>query len=257
MNKRISIITGASGGIGKEFTRMMLAEEIDEIWAIARNKDKLIALRNECGDKVIVISKDLTNSTELHSIKMMLEEEKPIIAYLINNAGVARMGSYKDFSVAEIEASIYINCSAAAVLCSICIPYMERGSRILNISSASSFQPLPYLNLYAATKAFVRSYSRSLNVELKDTGITSIAVCPSWVDTDLLMKEINGEKIQFPGIVSAEKVVRKALRDAKKGKDMSVCSLYVKFEHLLVKVFPQKMTMNTWVRKIRRYLVSL
>jgi len=179
MNKRISIITGASGGIGKEFTRMMLAEEIDEIWAIARNKDKLIALRNECGDKVIVISKDLTNSTELHSMKMMLEEEKPIIAYLINNAGVARMGSYKDFSVAEIEASIYINCSAAAVLCSICIPYMERGSRILNISSASSFQPLPYLNLYAATKAFVRSYSRSLNVELKDTGITSIAVCPS------------------------------------------------------------------------------
>lgn len=257
MSKRISIITGASGGIGKEFTRMMLAEEIDEIWAIARNKEKLIALRNECGDKVIIISKDLTNSTELHSMRMMLEEEKPIIAYLINNAGVARMGSYKDFSDAEIEASIYINCSVPAVLCSICIPYMGRGSRILNISSASAFQPLPYLNLYAATKAFVRSYSRSLNVELEDTGITSIAVCPSWVDTDLLMKEINGEKIRFPGIVSAEKAVRKALRDANKGKDMSVCSLYVNFEHFLAKVFPQKMTMNTWVRKIRRYLVSL
>lgn len=254
MNKRISIITGASGGIGKEFTKLMLLEEVDEIWAIARNQEKLTDLQNELGDKVVAISKDLTNPSELHAIRKMLEEEKPIIAYLINNAGIAKMGSYKDFSIEEIEATIYINCNALAILCSLCIPYMGKGSRILNISSASSFQPLPYLNLYAATKAFGRSYSRSLNIELKAAGITATAVCPSWVDTDLLMKEINGKRIKFPGIVSAEEVAIKALKDAKRGKDMSVCTLNVKFKHLLAKMFPQKTTMKTWVRQIKKYV---
>ncbi|MDF2843428.1 MAG: short-chain dehydrogenase/reductase [Herbinix sp.] len=99
---------------------------------------------------------------------------------------------------------------------------MRQGSRILNISSASSFQPLPYLNLYSSTKAFERSYSRALNAELKGTGITATAVCPSWVDTDLLLKEMNGRKIKFPGIVSPDRVAVQALKDAKRGKDMSV-----------------------------------
>lgn len=254
MDKRIAIITGASGGIGKEFTKLMLQEEVEEIWAIARNQEKLKALQNEFGDKVVTISKDLTKSSELRAIGEMLEAEKPIVAYLVNNAGIAKMGSYKDFSVEEIEATINTNCNVPAVLCTLCIPYMRKGSRILNISSASSFQPLPYLNLYSASKSFARSYSRSLNVELKGTGITSTAVCPSWVDTDLLMKEINGKKIKFTGIVSPEKVAITAMRDAKRGRDMSVCTLYVKYEHVLTKLFSQKMAMNTWIRNIRKYV---
>lgn len=184
--------------------------------------------------------KDLTKSAELHTIRKILEEEKPIIAYLVNNAGIAKMGSYKDFSIEEIESTININCNAVVVLYSICIPYMKQGSRILNISSASSFQPLPYLNLYAATKAFERGYSRALNVELKGTGIIATAVCPSWVDTDLLTKEINGKPMKFPGIVSSEKVAVNALKDTKKGKDMSVCRLSVKFDHLLAKIYHRK-----------------
>lgn len=254
MNKRIAIITGASGGIGKEFTKLLLQEEVDEIWAIARNQEKLTALRNELGDKIVSVSKDLSKSTELLSIREMLNDQKPVIAYLINNAGLARMGSYQDFPTEEIEDTIHINCSAVAILCSLCIPYMVKGSRILNISSASSFQPLPYLNLYSATKVFERAYSRSLNIELRGTGITSTAVCPSWVDTDLLIKELNGKTIKFPGIVTSERVAIKALRDAKRGKDMSVCSLYVKYQHMLAKLFPQKAVMNTWVRRINKYI---
>lgn len=253
MNKRIAIITGASGGIGKEFTKLMLQEQVEEIWAIARNQEKLEALQKEFGDKVVTISKDLTKSSELRAIGKMLEDEKPIVAYLVNNAGIAKMGSYKDFTVEEIETTININCNVMAVLCALCIPYMQKGSRILNISSAASFQPLPYLNLYAASKAFERGYSRSLNAELKGTGITATAVCPSWVDTDLLIKEINGKQIRFTGIVSPERVAITAMRDAKRGRDMSVCTLYVKFEHVLSKLFPQKMAMNTWIRKIKKY----
>ncbi|MDS0528362.1 SDR family NAD(P)-dependent oxidoreductase [Clostridium sp. SHJSY1] len=254
MENKIAIVTGASGGIGKEFTKLLIKEEVDEVWVIARNQEKLIALKDELGDKIITISKDLSKTEELISIGKMLEEQKPVIAFLINNAGIARMGNYDDFSVKEIEDTIKINCSALTILCTLCIPYMKRESRILNISSASSFQPLPYLNLYAATKVFEKTYSRALNVELKKKGISVTAVCPSWVDTDLLTKEINGKKVKFDGIVSAEKVAIKALRDAKKGKDMSVCTLYVKYLHILVKILPQKLIMNMWVKKIEKYI---
>lgn len=254
MKKRIAIVTGASGGIGREFTKLMLQEDLDEIWTIARNKEKLLELKKDFGEKIVTISKDLTKIDELYSIEEMLKEEEIVVSYLVNNAGVAKMGSYKEFALKEIEDTVRINCSVMPMLCNLCIPYMKSGSRIINISSASSFQPLPYINLYAATKAFERSYSRSLNVELRGTGITSIAVCPSWVDTELLTKEINGEKVKFPGIVSADKVAIKALKDAKRGKDMSVCTLYVKWIHLLAKIFPQRIVIDTWTRKIKKYV---
>ncbi len=254
MKKRIAIITGASGGIGREFTRLMLTEDVDEIWAVARNEGKLTVLRKDFGPKVITLSKDLSNPSELHAISDMLKAENPVVDYLINNAGIAQMGESRGISTEFIETSVSINCCAPAVLCSICIPYMERGSRILNVSSVASFGPLPNLNLYAASKAFLRSYSRSLHWELNHLGITSTAVCPGWVDTELLQKEANGKLIKFPGIVSAKRVAKKALRDAKLGRDMSVCSLFAKWEHLLSKLLPQRAYMCLWVFFSKQYV---
>lgn len=252
--KKIAIITGATGGIGQEFVRQLLKEELDEIWAVARNEKKLKELREQFGEKVRLVPMDLSDSGQLKKTGLLLAEETPQIQYLINNAGLAKMGSYKEFSAEEISKTVDVNCKAPVLLCQMCIPYMGEGSQILNISSASAFQPNPYINLYAASKAFERSYSRALNVELKGTGITSTAVCPGWVDTELLEKERNGKKIKFPGIVTADKVVTQALKDAKKGKDMSVCSLYVKCQHIWVKLLPQKWIMNIWVKGIAKYL---
>ena len=253
MEKKIAIVTGATGGIGREFTRLMLNEDLDEIWAIARNRGKLDALRVEFGEKVIPIAKDLSQMSELLDIQNMLSEEKPNVVYLINNAGIAKMGSYEDFTAEEIDSTVNLNCKTPAVLCNMCIPYMRKGGRILNISSASSFQPLPYLNLYSSSKVFLRYYSRALNVELKSKGITATAVCPSWVDTDLLMKEVNGKPVKFDGLISPQRACKKALKDAKRGKDMSVCTVYVKWEHVLAKIFPQKTVMKTWLRNIKQY----
>jgi len=252
--KKIAIITGATGGIGQEFVKQILKEELDEIWAVARNEKKLKELREQFGEKVRLVPMDLSDSGQLKKLGLLLAEETLQIQYLINNAGLAKMGSYKDFSTEEIIRTVDVNCKAPVLLCQMCIPFMDEGSRILNISSASAFQPNPYINLYAASKAFERSYSRALNVELKGTGITSTAVCPGWVDTELLEKERNGKKIKFPGIVTADKVVTQALKDAKKGKDMSVCSLYVKCQHIWVKLLPQKWVMNIWVKGIAKYL---
>lgn len=118
----------------------------------------------EFGKKIVAFSKELTESAELISIKNILEVEKPVIKYLVNNAGIAKMGTYNDFLLDEIKTTIMVNCCVLVSLCTLCIPYMQKGSRIINLSSASSFQPLPYLNLYASTKVFERHYSRALNV---------------------------------------------------------------------------------------------
>lgn len=254
MCKKIAIITGATGGIGKEFVHLIMNENVDEIWAIARNREKLALLKDEFGKKIVPISKDLGNTKELCEIGELLNETKPVVQYLINNASLAKMGSYQDFSIEEIENTINVNCKAPVILSNLCIPYMEKGSHILNISSASAFQPNPYINLYASSKAFERSYSRALNVELAPVGITATAVCPSWVDTEMLTKTINGHKVKFPGMVTAKKVVEKAIKDTKRGKDMSICSFYVKCQHLIVKLLPHRIVMKMWMKGLKKYL---
>ncbi|MDE6058603.1 MAG: SDR family NAD(P)-dependent oxidoreductase [Clostridia bacterium] len=253
-NKRIAILTGATGGLGYAFLRELIKEPLDEIWAFGRNRERLETLVNEFGNIIVPVCKDLTDTEDLTSIVKILEEQKPRVEFLINNAGLAQMKASKDFTVAEIGKTIDLNCKAPVILINGCLPYMARGSKILNICSASAFQPVPYINLYASTKAFERSYSRALNVELKPFGISVTAVCPSWIDTDMLTKEINGKKVKFSGIVSPQRVAEKAMKDAKKGRDMSVCSFYVKCQHFNVKLMPQKSAMRIWMKNIKKYL---
>jgi short-subunit dehydrogenase len=254
MRKRISIVTGATGGLGREFVKLLLNENVDEIWSVARNIDKLSKLKEEFGEKVIPISSDLSKEQSFDSLSDMLQKENPIITYLINNAGGGKMGAYNEFSRAEIESHITTHCIATAVLCNLCIPYMQKGSHIINMASQSAFQPVPYINLYAASKAFVRSYSRALNAELKGTGIVSTVACPGWIKTELLEMERNGKQVHFPAIAAPKDVVVKIMRDAKKGKDMSVYGTYVKYMHVLAKIFPHKLVMRTWLKQIKEYV---
>jgi len=253
MKKRIAIITGASGGLGKEFVALMTNEKVDEIWCVARNIKKLNMIREEYGDIIIPLSFDLSEQESITGIRKILEKEQPVIAYLINNAGIGEnLSPYKELSLEKVNSIIQVNCNAVASLCTICIPYMQEESRILNISSQSSFQPVPYLNLYAATKVFVLNLTRALNLELKELGISVTAVCPGWIDTEMLPKTQNGKKIKYPGLISPKRVAVEALSDAKKKKDMSVCTLYVKYMHLLTKIFPQKKIMKAWVKNISK-----
>jgi len=251
IRKNISIVTGATGGIGKEFVKLMLIEEVDEIWAVARNIEKLNKLKEEFGDKIVLISADLSQDNSFEVINEMIRDCNPVIRYLINNAGGGKMGASYEFSKVEIESHIMTHCTAMAILCNACIPYMQKGCHIINMASQSAFQPVPYINLYAASKAFVRSYSRALNVELKGTGIISTVACPGWIKTDLLETERNGKQIHFPALALPEAVVEKIMKDAKKGKDMSVYSIYVKYMHLLSKIYPHRIVMKAWVKQIK------
>lgn len=250
----IAIITGATGGLGQEFVSELLKENIHEILAVARNEKRLNELKAKFGEKVRTIRCDLSNADDLSELFSIIETEKPDIRLLINNAGIGKMGASTEFSDDDIVNEIDINCKSICLLCNHSIPFMSVGSRILNISSASSFQPVPYINLYAASKAFVRSYTRALNVELKSKGIICTAVCPGWIDTEMLQKEYNGKPVKFPGLVSPNRVAVQALRDSAKGRDMSVCTFFVKYEHFLSKILPSKWIMNIWLNGIKDYV---
>lgn len=253
MKHNIAIITGASSGLGKEFVRLLYSKKkIDTIWAIARNGNKLEKLKEEFDDKIKIFSLDLSDIKEIITFKDVLKEEKPNIRYLINSAGFGKFCSYKDLSIEESVNIIDLNCSGVVAMGLVCIPYMPKGSHILNIASQASFQPLPYQNIYSSTKAFVRNYSRALNIELKDKGISVTAVCPGWMKTAFFNRAKIGAKKatkNFKGIVRPDLVAKKALNDANRGKDMSVYSLYIKLNHLIAKLLPQKVMIKMWLKQ--------
>lgn len=251
--KQIAIVTGANGGLGKEFVRLLAEQkEVTEIWAVARNQEKLEQLNLEFGDVIRTFSMDLSARASLEKLGKELEAEDVSIKYLINNAGFAKFCSYDDIGVDESLNMIDLNIGAVVALGLIGIPHMENGSRIINIASQASFFPLPYQNIYSSTKAFVRNYTRALNVELKERGITATAVCPGWMETGLFDRGVIGAAKgtnNFSGKVTPDVVARKALRDAQRGRDISVYGLYVKSTHLMSKLIPQRMMMKIWLKQ--------
>lgn len=251
---RIAIVTGAAGGMGRAYVKALLKkEELSEVWCLDRTKELLDGIGTQFGKRTVPMAVDLSSFEALQDFRRIVEEKNPGIQYLVNCAGTADFMPSTEFSDEHLHRSVTINCTAPIVLINICLPFMERGSRIINMSSIGAFSPLPYINLYCAEKAFLRYYSRALNKELKQRGITSTAVCPGWVDTAMLPKEINGRKMVYEGLSQPEDVIALAIRDADAGKDMSVYTALVKWRHLLCKIMPQKLCMDLWAKRTEKY----
>lgn len=250
---KIAIVTGASGGIGSIFIQKISElEDIEEIWAVGRNPQKLEDLKT-ISSKIVPVVMDLSLA-ECETLSDMLKDKKPDVRILVNNAGTGYMGSFDKMPSEQVIQICNINCTAPAAIMSEILPYMKKGARILNISSASSFQPNPYLAMYSASKVFLKNLSRAVNNELKGRGITVTSVCPGWVDTGMLPKEKNGRKIKYTGMINPEKVVTKALKDSAKGKDMSVPGLFAKYFRVYSKITPTGIVMRQWAAVIGRYV---
>ena len=255
--KSIAIVTGAAGGLGKEFVRQVI-DDVDELWAIGRNVEKLEGLKADFGAKIVPLKMDLSDTKSFSKLsdKLKAEEKKsaPQIRWLINNAGVGRFGESKDFSTEELSASVNTHCTAIASICNICIPYMKAGDHIVNVASQAAFSPLPYMNLYAATKAFVYSYTRALGEELRESGIVVTAVCPGWIKTALLPEKLNGRKVKFPLIVTADKVAAKAIKDARRGKAVSIYRFAVRVVAWLQRHLPNSLSVKIWASSVKQYV---
>ncbi len=248
----IAIITGASGGIGSEFARQLKElAGIDEFWFIARRSERMEALRDELGVKAKIICADLTVSDGINKIREALAEEKPRVKFLVNCSGFGNFGAFDELTEDEVVKMIDLNVKALVLITHMCIPYIERGGRIVQLGSASCFTPLPYFNIYSSSKVFVLHYSKSLNFELKRYGIRSTCFCPGWVDTEFLEKSVANEGRSHPNkmkpLLDCKKVVRGCVKASIKGRTMYVTNAQTKLQHLLFKILPDPILTKLWL----------
>ena len=247
----IAIVTGASSGMGREFVlQLSKYVNVDEIWAIARREDALKTLKAAAAVRPIPL--DLCDEASFSRFADLLAAEKPNVKLLVNAAGFGKFGSYHKVSLEDECKMIDLNCKALVLMTRLTIPYMEKGSHILQLDSLSAFQPVPYITTYGATKSFVLSYSRSMNRELKAQGIRCMAMNPGWVKTEFFnhaFQTNDGCEVQFfDRLYEAKDCVATGLKDLYRSKkDYSVHGLPVKFQVFLVKLVPHKFVMNIWL----------
>jgi len=251
----IAIVTGASSGMGREFV-LQLSQyvQVDEVWAIARRESALETLKAEAPVPVRPVVLDLLKESSFDTFAALLEAEKPNIKLLVNAAGFGKFGSYHKVSIADDSRMIDLNCKALVLMTRLCLPFMERGSHILQLDSLSAFQPVPYITTYGATKAFVLSYTRAMNRELKGKGIRMMAMNPAWVRTEFFDHAMatngSGEVCNFNYIYDPDTVVKTGLKDLfGTKKDYSVHGLPVKFQVFLVKLVPHRFVMDIWLNQ--------
>lgn len=250
----IAIITGASSGMGLEFARQIdkCLGKTDEIWLLGRNKVSLDELAESLRHKARAIAIDLSEEKELRQFEEVLMIQCPRITVLVNCAGT---GSYKPFSEqskTEIESMLQVNILALTRMTEICLPYLKKGSRLLQVASGAAFLPQAYFAVYAASKAYVYSFGRALEKELRGRGIHVTTVCPGPVDTPFLENAYSSRahmsRLKKLSMVSAEQVVKTALQDSLKGKSVSVCGLPMKLLYLATQSAQNVMQSLTYSR---------
>lgn len=245
---KAAVVTGASSGLGMEFVRQISAKygKLDEIWIIARREERLEALRDEIKIPARIFVMDLTDSEDIQAFKEKLAELTPDIKLLVNCAGFGKIGRFDELDLDGQCGMIDLNCKALTLFTGICLPFISNHSRIINVASAAAFAPQPYFNVYAATKAYVLSYSRALHAELKDRKITVTAVCPGPVDTEFfdVAGDSQGQSFKKNLRANPQKVVALAIKDAAMGNDISVYGMAMKSARVASKVVPNGLIMN-------------
>ncbi len=254
--KRIAVITGASSGMGRQFVLALDRQQpLDELWVIARHRAPLEALAGQTRATVRAIPMDLGQAASFDTYRDLLAAECPDVKVLVNAAGFGKFKPFTDLPLEEQLAMIDLNNKALVAITYLTLPYMHKGSCIYQLGSLSSFQPVPYINVYAASKAFVLSFTRALNVELKKQGrdIRVMAVSPGWVRTDFFDRAVEDDTITYYNrFYTPQQVIHRALRDMKKGKDVSICGAAIRTQVRATKLMPHKLVMAIWCKQQKK-----
>ncbi|MFZ4517031.1 MAG: SDR family NAD(P)-dependent oxidoreductase [Microthrixaceae bacterium] len=183
-----ALVTGTSSGIGVEIARGLVRRG-HGVTLLARRTDRLEELATDLrrqGVRVEVLARDLADAAGRATIADELAERGLAVSVLVNNAGISTLGPVHRSDPAEELRMVEVDVAAVVDLCSRFVPGMvERGAgAVLNVASTASFQPLPGQAGYGASKAFVRSYTEALAVELRGTGVHATVLCPGPVETE-------------------------------------------------------------------------
>ena len=249
--KRVALVTGASSGLGREFARQLDSLQVaDELWLIARNEEALAAVAASLDTPCRIMAADLAHPEGVASVRAQLAAEQPRVTFLVNAAGFGKFGDWQTISEGAVNAMIDLNCRALVDMTHSALPFMGRGSRIIQVASAAAFVPLPHMNVYAASKAFVLRYTRALRWELHGTGITATALCPTWVKTGfekVARASGGGQDVgHLLGEQDAATVVRRTLGANRTHLAVACASPQSAALRLVGKVVPSCITMAAW-----------
>ena len=252
--KKIAVITGASSGMGRRFAETVdRFGRFDEVWVIARHQAQLEALKATVPFPIRVLALDLTDRTSFGTYAAALAEEPVQVGLLMNCSGYGKFSAVLDTPLAVNLNMTDLNCQAVVAMCQLTVPYMPQGGQIINIASVAAFQPIPYINIYGATKAFVLSFSRALNRELRSRGIAVMAVCPFWTKTAFFDRAVaDGETPvvkKYVAMYAPADIVRRTWRDAKRKRDVCKYGFIARFQSGLAKLLPHRLVMDVWMHQ--------
>lgn len=212
-----ALITGASEGIGKAFAQELAARQTNLV-LVARSEDKLQQLANELQSQyqiqVEIIPLDLTLPEACKSLYNRVHDLGIEIDLLINNAGFGDYGAFASRNLDKLLQMIQLNVSALVELTHLFLQDMQirQQGAIVNIASVASFVPIPYTSIYAATKAFVLSFSESLWAENRETGVKILVACPGPTESNFFQAgEFPTERKRKPVLTPAKQVVQETL----------------------------------------------
>ena len=240
--------------MGREFVKAVDREfALDEIWVIARRKERLESLREECRTAIRPLAWDLSDPASLDAYRDLLKTEQPEIRILVNAAGYGVFGAFENEDLENQLGIVDLNDRALTAMCALSLPCLSEGSAIVNLGSNSSWQPVPYMAVYAASKAYVLSFSRALGRELRGRGVHVLCVCPGWIKTEFMDRAVHDDTITYyDRWYTAEQVVEQAMKDLGKKKTVSILGAPVRNQVRLVKHLPTDLVMNTWCRQQKK-----
>ena len=248
---KIAVITGASAGIGREFVYAVDRQEhFDEIWVIARRLERLEELAAKCSTPVRPLAMDLADLESIEEYKALIEKEQPEIGLLINASGCGVFGPFEEKELKKLLNSATLNSLALTAMCHVSLPYMHKGSSIVNMGSNSAWQPVPYQAVYGASKSYVLSFSRAIGRELRLRGVHVMCVCPGWIKTEFQQTAQHDRYIKYVDKwYGPDEVAAQAMKDLRKKKSVSILGHPVRRQVRLVKLLPVELVMNIWCRQ--------
>ncbi|MFZ1701437.1 MAG: SDR family oxidoreductase [Pyrinomonadaceae bacterium] len=253
---KVTLITGASSGIGEAFARRLAADKHDLV-LVARNKKDLHELCDELMLKHKIMAHYVVlDLAEPDADRKLLQETQQHgfeVDWLINNAGFGSAGDFAKLDVDRELQMIELNIAAVVAITHAFLGKMRerRSGTIINVSSAAGFQPVPFMATYAATKAFVSSFSEAIAEENQPYGIQVIALCPGSTKTDFFAASKIERPIQVKGQQTAEDVVETAMRAVKGGRTKVISGFANKVGAMLGKFVPNFITRRVMAKVLR------
>ncbi len=245
-----ALITGASSGIGECFARNLAARGYNLV-LVARSQAKLEALAVELSRKhdihAEVIPEDLSVEDSVVHLVSVLKARRLAVDLLVNNAGFGAGGEFLNLPLGRHVEMIHLNIRALVELTHSLAPQMarQRCGAIINVSSTASFQPIPYTAVYAATKAFVTSFSLAIEEELRSLGIKVVTLCPGGTATKFWETGRYGHTRMPGGLQGAEGVVKEALKKLDSRGGLAVPRWINKLMVASLRVAPRKIIIKT------------